>query len=99
MELSHMSKIALEFLRGRLVYVVEVCAIATGFALATYQSYSSREPSQAALEAPANGLAKPAQISLPANEQLQEKMPIVSVTAQDVRRRLQFPGVVRAIPT
>ena len=93
-----MPKIALEFLRGRLAYAVEVCAIATGFALAAYQSYSSREPSRAALNAPADGLAKTAQISLPANSQLQEKIPIVMVTAEHVRRRLQFPGVVRAIP-
>jgi multidrug efflux pump subunit AcrA (membrane-fusion protein) len=35
----------------------------------------------------------------PSNSQPQERLPIAIATAQDVRRRLEFPGVVQAIPT
>ena len=79
-------------------YASVICVIAMGFALAAYQSYSSREPSQAALEAPV-GPAKPAQTTNQSNSLPQEKVPIVTVSAHDVRRRLEFPVVVRAIPT
>jgi multidrug efflux pump subunit AcrA (membrane-fusion protein) len=75
------------------LYAGVACVITTGFAVAAYQSYSSREPS-AAPQAPV-GLAKQAQ----SNSQLPKKVSIVTVIAQDVRRRLEFPGVVRAIPT
>jgi biotin carboxyl carrier protein len=50
------------------------------------------------LEAP-KGLAKPDQGSSPSNSQPQAGVPIVIAAAQDVRRRLEFPGVVKAIPT
>jgi biotin carboxyl carrier protein len=75
-----------------------LCAITIGFALAAYQSNWSRELAQAALEAP-TGSAKPDQMSNPLNSRLRERIPIVIAVAQDVRRRLEFPGVVRAIPT
>jgi multidrug efflux pump subunit AcrA (membrane-fusion protein) len=45
------------------------------------------------------GLAKPDQMSSPSNSQPQERVPIVIAAAHDVRRRLEFPGVVKAIPT
>jgi multidrug efflux pump subunit AcrA (membrane-fusion protein) len=80
------------------LYASVFCAIAIGFALAAYQSNSSRELAQAALEAP-TGPAKPDQMSNPSNSQPREKIPIAIATAQDLRRRLEFPGVVRAIPT
>jgi membrane fusion protein, heavy metal efflux system len=80
------------------LYASAVCAIAIGFALAAYQTNSSREPLQAMLEA-SKGLAKPDQMSSPSNSQPQERVPIVIAAARDVRRRLEFPGVVKAIPT
>jgi hypothetical protein len=73
-------------------------AITIGFALAAYQSNWSRELAQAVLEAP-TGSAKPDQMSNPLNSRLRERIPIAIAVAQDVRRRLEFPGVVRAIPT
>jgi multidrug efflux pump subunit AcrA (membrane-fusion protein) len=80
------------------LYASAVCAIAIGFALAAYQTNSSREPLQAMLEA-SKGLAKPDQMSSSSNSQPQERVPIVIAAARDVRRRLEFPGVVKAIPT
>jgi multidrug efflux pump subunit AcrA (membrane-fusion protein) len=80
------------------LYASAVCVIAIGFALAAYQSNSSRELSPAALEAP-TGLAKRRQMLNPSNSQPQERLPIAIAAAQDVRRRLEFPGVVQAIPT
>jgi len=81
-----------------LLYASVVCVTAIGFALAAYQSNSSREPSPVAVQAP-TGLAKQNQMPNPSNSQPQERLPIAIAAAQDVRRRLEFPGVVQAIPT
>jgi multidrug efflux pump subunit AcrA (membrane-fusion protein) len=77
------------------LYASVVCVIAIGFALAAYQLNSSREPSPAAT----TGLAQRNQMPNPSNSQPQEKLPIAIAAAQELRRRLEFPGVVQAIPT
>jgi multidrug efflux pump subunit AcrA (membrane-fusion protein) len=80
------------------LYASAVCAIAIGVAFAAYQANSSREPLQAMLETP-KGVATPDQMPSPSNLQPKERIPIVIAAARDVRRRLEFPGVVKAIPT